>query len=94
MLCIHRHHLLLLLLLPSPPGHAGEAITFFTESDAPKLCSVAHLVKEAGSDVPDWMLHLAKAPRNRHRDRKVCIWYRASSAWTLLASNGSLLSDV
>ncbi|WIA37500.1 hypothetical protein OEZ86_014412 [Tetradesmus obliquus] len=50
-------------------GHAGEAITFFTEGDAGKLRSVAHLVKEAGSEVPDWMLHMAKQPRNRHRDR-------------------------
>jgi superfamily II DNA/RNA helicase len=63
----------LLLLLPGRAGHAGEAITFFTEADAPKLRSIAHLVKEAGSDVPDWMLHMAKQPRNRHRDRKVCV---------------------
>jgi superfamily II DNA helicase RecQ len=32
-------------------GHSGLAITFFTEHDAPKLRSVAHLVTQAGSKV-------------------------------------------
>jgi superfamily II DNA/RNA helicase len=32
-------------------GHSGSAITFFTEHDAPKLRSVAHLVTQAGSKV-------------------------------------------
>jgi ATP-dependent RNA helicase DDX52/ROK1 len=42
-------------------GHSGLAITFFTEHDAPKLRSVAHLVTQAGSKVGDgcaavWLL--------------------------------------
>lgn len=46
-------------------GHAGEAITFFTESDAPKLRSVARLAAEAGSEVPEWMLHMEKQKNKR-----------------------------
>lgn len=48
-------------------GLAGEAVTFFTEADAPRLRSIAHLVKEAGSDVPDWMLHLARQRKARRQ---------------------------
>lgn len=32
-------------------GHSGLAVTFFTEHDAPRLRSVAHLVTQAGSKV-------------------------------------------
>ena len=46
-----------------PP--AGEAITFFKEEDAGQLRSIAHVVKAAGSDVPDWMLALPKDKRHR-----------------------------
>jgi ATP-dependent RNA helicase DDX52/ROK1 len=32
-------------------GHSGLAVTFFSEHDAPRLRSVAHLVTQAGSKV-------------------------------------------
>lgn len=51
-------------------GHTGSAITFFTEEDAPRLRSIAHLVADAGSEVPDWMLHMAKQPKQRKRRRR------------------------
>ena len=46
----------------------GEAVTFFTEEDAGQLRSVANLVKEAGGEVPDWMMQLKK-DRNKQRQR-------------------------
>lgn len=49
-------------------GHSGEAITFFTESDAGKLRGVARLAAEAGSEVPDWMLHMAKQKKKKKRN--------------------------
>lgn len=49
-------------------GHAGQAVTFFTEDDAPKLRGIAHLASQAGSEVPDWMLHLT-SQRDRKRAR-------------------------
>lgn len=42
---------------------AGEAVTFFTEDDVGRLRSVAHLVRAAGGDVPEWMLALKKGAR-------------------------------
>ncbi len=33
-------------------------MTFFTEEDSLQLRPIANLVREAGGDVPDWMLHL------------------------------------
>lgn len=41
-------------------GRAGSAITFFTEGDKPLLPSIAKLVKQAGGDVPEWMLNMHK----------------------------------
>ncbi len=46
-------------------GHAGEAVTFFTEADAPRLRGIARVVADAGGDVPDWMLRLAKQRKRR-----------------------------
>jgi ATP-dependent RNA helicase DDX52/ROK1 len=45
----------------------GSAVTFFTEDDAPFLRPVANLIREAGGEVPEWMLHMKKL---RSRDRK------------------------
>lgn len=41
-------------------GRQGRAITFFTEIDKPLLPSIAKLVKQSGSDVPEWMLKMHK----------------------------------
>lgn len=44
-------------------GHKGEAVTFFTEDDAPRLRSIAHIIKAAGGEVADWMLAMQKQRR-------------------------------
>ncbi len=37
-------------------GRKGEAVTFFTEDDIPRLRPIANVVKLSGCSVPDWML--------------------------------------
>lgn len=37
-------------------GRTGEAVTFFTEQDLPRMRAIANVVKLSGCDVPDWML--------------------------------------
>jgi superfamily II DNA/RNA helicase len=37
-------------------GRKGEAVTFFTEDDLPRLRPIANVVKLSGCEVPDWML--------------------------------------
>ncbi|XP_065827734.1 probable ATP-dependent RNA helicase DDX52 isoform X2 [Oscarella lobularis] len=49
-------------------GRVGEAVSFFTEDDAPYLRSIVNVMKESGCDVPEWMLKL-KAPNKRKRKR-------------------------
>ena len=44
-------------------GRTGRAITLFTEVDKPALRPIARVAAEAGNDVPDWMLSLAKPTR-------------------------------
>uniref|UniRef100_A0A182S7N0 Probable ATP-dependent RNA helicase DDX52 n=1 Tax=Anopheles maculatus TaxID=74869 RepID=A0A182S7N0_9DIPT len=39
-------------------GRPGKAITFFTKDDTVNLKSIAHLIKSAGGEVPDYMLQL------------------------------------
>jgi ATP-dependent RNA helicase DDX52/ROK1 len=41
-------------------GRSGEAVTFYTEKDVPLLRSIAHVIRGAGCEVPDWMLALRK----------------------------------
>jgi ATP-dependent RNA helicase DDX52/ROK1 len=41
-------------------GQQGEAVTFFTEDDGPQLRGVAHLIRDAGGDVPEWMTSMKK----------------------------------
>lgn len=60
--------------LPDATAHestlpAGNAITFFTEDDSSQLRGIAHVIKAAGGDVPEWMLQLKK--ERRHRKAKV-----------------------
>jgi len=43
------------------PAGSGQAVTLFTEADAPKLRAIAHLVAAAGGEAPAWMLRLPKA---------------------------------
>ncbi|XP_052903575.1 probable ATP-dependent RNA helicase DDX52 [Anopheles moucheti] len=39
-------------------GRPGKAVTFFTKDDTVNLKSIAHLIKSAGGEVPDYMLQL------------------------------------
>lgn len=47
-------------------GNRGLAVTFFTEEDKERLPGVAKVVREAGSEVPDWMLAI-EVDRKRQR---------------------------
>ncbi|XP_050079871.1 probable ATP-dependent RNA helicase DDX52 [Anopheles maculipalpis] len=39
-------------------GRPGKAVTFFTKDDTVNLKSIAHLIKSAGGEVPEYMLQL------------------------------------
>ncbi|GIM09618.1 hypothetical protein Vretimale_13458, partial [Volvox reticuliferus] len=44
-------------------GRTGDAVTFFTEEDAPCLRPIANQIKAAGGEVPDWILALRRDKR-------------------------------
>ena len=44
-------------------GRSGEAVTLFTEADAPQLRAIANVMRASGCDVPAWMLGLQKGPK-------------------------------
>ncbi len=44
-------------------GRTGEAVTFFTEDDAPQLRAIANVMRASGCEVPAWMLALHKGPK-------------------------------
>ena len=48
-------------------GRPGEAITYFTDKDKTLLRSIAQIVKDSGSPVPEYMLKLKKATRQEKR---------------------------
>jgi hypothetical protein len=58
---------------PSPKPSAsqtlppGEAVTFYTEEDGGRVRGVAHLIKGAGGEVPEWLLTLKYDWRAHHR---------------------------
>ncbi|KAN0100916.1 P-loop containing nucleoside triphosphate hydrolase protein [Tylopilus felleus] len=41
-------------------GREGKAVTYFTDQDAPYLKSIANVLLQSGSTVPDWILKLPK----------------------------------
>ncbi|KAF8559411.1 P-loop containing nucleoside triphosphate hydrolase protein [Imleria badia] len=41
-------------------GRDGKAVTYFTDEDAPYLKSIANVLLQSGSTVPDWILKLPK----------------------------------
>eukprot|EP01031_Cornospumella_fuschlensis_P025762 gene25762-31113_t len=49
-------------------GREGEAITFFTEGDLPRLRPIANVVRLAGGDVPDWMLKIPQLSTRQKRN--------------------------
>ncbi|KAG8748637.1 RNA-dependent ATPase rok1 [Ceratobasidium sp. 414] len=48
-------------------GREGEAITYFTNADAPYLKMVANVLKASGNPVPEWMLKLPKPSKLKKR---------------------------
>jgi ATP-dependent RNA helicase DDX52/ROK1 len=48
-------------------GREGHAVTFFTESDAPLLRSIAGVMHASGCDIPEWMLDLGKNEKTRKK---------------------------
>merc|ERR1711997_88186 len=49
-------------------GRPGKAITYFTDKDKTLLRSIAQIIKDSGSYVPDYMLKLKKATRHEKRN--------------------------
>ncbi|XP_069683792.1 probable ATP-dependent RNA helicase DDX52 isoform X1 [Periplaneta americana] len=48
-------------------GRQGKAITFFTEDDTVNLRSIAHVLRESGCEVPEYMLTMKKASKRARR---------------------------
>ncbi|XP_076821986.1 putative ATP-dependent RNA helicase DDX52 [Clavelina lepadiformis] len=48
-------------------GRRGRAVTFFTDEDRPMLRSIANVIKEAGCEIPEYMLKLKKPSRKEQR---------------------------
>jgi ATP-dependent RNA helicase DDX52/ROK1 len=48
-------------------GNVGKAVTFFTDNDLPFLRSIANIIREAGCDVPEYMLKLKKPSKKAKR---------------------------
>ena len=49
-------------------GRPGKAVTYFTDKDKTLLRSIAQIVKDSGSSVPEYMLKLKKATRQEKRN--------------------------
>ncbi|TFK30709.1 P-loop containing nucleoside triphosphate hydrolase protein [Coprinopsis marcescibilis] len=48
-------------------GREGKAVTFFTNEDAPFLKTIANVILQSGSTVPDWILKLPKPSKMKRR---------------------------
>ncbi|XP_043246720.1 probable ATP-dependent RNA helicase DDX52 [Amphibalanus amphitrite] len=48
-------------------GRPGKAVSFFTTKDVPNMRQIAHLVKNSGCEVPDYLLQV---PRKSKKDRR------------------------
>ncbi|KII94424.1 hypothetical protein PLICRDRAFT_36695 [Plicaturopsis crispa FD-325 SS-3] len=48
-------------------GREGKAVTYFTDEDAPYLKSIANVLLQSGSSVPDWILKLPKPSKMKRR---------------------------
>ncbi|KAL4069362.1 P-loop containing nucleoside triphosphate hydrolase protein [Scleroderma citrinum] len=48
-------------------GREGKAVTYFTDSDAPYLKSIANVLLQSGSPVADWVLKLPKPSRMKKK---------------------------
>ncbi|KAK3021355.1 hypothetical protein RJ639_045988 [Escallonia herrerae] len=54
-------------------GRTGEAITLYTEADAPCLRNIANVMKASGCEVPDHALLLRKQKWKKHRPHREAI---------------------
>ncbi|KAI0666243.1 P-loop containing nucleoside triphosphate hydrolase protein [Trametes maxima] len=48
-------------------GREGKAITYFTDQDAPFLKTIANVLLQSGSTVPEWILKLPKPSKMKRR---------------------------
>ncbi|KZV95617.1 P-loop containing nucleoside triphosphate hydrolase protein [Exidia glandulosa HHB12029] len=48
-------------------GQTGTAITYFTDADAPYLKSIANVLLQSGSPVPEWIMKLPKPSKMKRR---------------------------
>ncbi|KIM84664.1 hypothetical protein PILCRDRAFT_818255 [Piloderma croceum F 1598] len=48
-------------------GREGKAVTYFTDEDAPFLKTIANVLLQSGSSVPDWILKLPKPSKMKRR---------------------------
>ncbi|KAG8220106.1 P-loop containing nucleoside triphosphate hydrolase protein [Butyriboletus roseoflavus] len=48
-------------------GRDGKAVTYFTDDDAPYLKSIANVLLQSGSTVPDWIVKLPKPSKLKKR---------------------------
>ncbi|KAL0581368.1 RNA-dependent ATPase rok1 [Marasmius crinis-equi] len=49
-------------------GREGKAVTFFTDEDAPFLKSIANVLLQSGSPVPEWIMKLPKPSKMKRRE--------------------------
>ncbi|KAI0344066.1 P-loop containing nucleoside triphosphate hydrolase protein [Trametopsis cervina] len=49
-------------------GREGKAVTYFTNEDAPFLKTIANVILQSGSTVPEWMLKLPKPSKLKRRE--------------------------
>ncbi|KDR12154.1 hypothetical protein L798_13909, partial [Zootermopsis nevadensis] len=59
-------------------GRPGKAVTFFTEDDTVNLRSIAHMLRESGCEVPEYMLTMKKASKRARRKLESHAPYRES----------------
>ncbi|KAH9005892.1 P-loop containing nucleoside triphosphate hydrolase protein [Lactarius hatsudake] len=48
-------------------GREGKAVTYFTDEDAPYLKSIANVLLQSGSSVPEWILKLPKPSKLKRK---------------------------
>ncbi|KAF7319880.1 hypothetical protein MKEN_00771200 [Mycena kentingensis (nom. inval.)] len=48
-------------------GREGKAVTYFTNADAPYLKTIANVLLQSGSSVPEWILKLPKPSKMKRR---------------------------
>ncbi|KAH9947966.1 P-loop containing nucleoside triphosphate hydrolase protein [Amylocystis lapponica] len=49
-------------------GREGKAVTYFTDEDAPFLKTIANVLLQSGSSVPEWILKLPKPSKMKRRE--------------------------